>query len=205
MDIQKGIKLKGRPVEIPNCGRNDFAKFLYNTGLRTGVEVGVDRGEYTKVLCDAGLKVYGVDPWVNYDDYKRAGRYESRYEWAEENLRGYDCELIRKFSIDAAKDFKDESIDFVYIDGNHTLPYVVQDIFAWERKVKRGGIISGHDYARIKGHRESPGNVTKWDGCHVKMGVDACADVMKIEKYYILGKRFQGKRDKWRTWFWIKK
>ncbi len=205
MDIKEGLKLKGRPAQIPDCGRNDLARFFADQGYRVGVEIGVDKGAYTAILCDVGMKVYGVDPYVNYDEYKRPAGYKSTYEEAIQNLKGKNCKIIRSFSHEAVKKFKDETIDFVYIDGNHTLPYVVQDIFLWERKVRIGGVVSGHDYARIKGHREGPGKVTKWDGCHVKSGVDACADIMKIKNYYVLGERWSENRDKWRSWFWIKR
>lgn len=202
MRIEEGLKLKGRKVEIPNVGRDDLAKFIYNRGGRVGAEIGVDKGEYGKVLCSAGLEVYGVDCWENYDAYKRPGKYRSNLDIAQENLKGCNYHIIKKYSADAVNDFEDNSLDFVYIDANHTLPYVCQDIFMWERKVKHGGVISGHDYARIKGGREE-GSDPVWDGCHVSDAVDACVNVMKIKKYYILGERY-GQRDKWRSWFYIR-
>lgn len=202
MKIEDGLKLKGRIVEIPEATRDDLAKFIYDRGGRVGAEIGVDRGEYGKVLCEAGLEVFGVDCWENYFDYKRPGKYRSNMDVALETLKGLNYHIIKKYSMDALNDVDDLSLDFVYIDANHTLPYVCQDIFGWERKVKKGGIVSGHDYARIKGGRENEDNPV-WDGCHVKEAVDACANVMKIKKYYILGERY-GKRDKWRSWMWIK-
>ena len=50
--------------------------------------------------------------------------------------------------MEALKDFNDNSLDFVFIDGNHTFEYVVEDIAQWSKKVKVGGIVSGHDYWR---------------------------------------------------------
>lgn len=204
MKIKDGLKLKGKVVEIPDTGRDEFAKFLNDEGYKVGVEIGVNAGEYGIVLCKAGLKVYGVDCWENYDGYKRTGTYVSQKEKAVENLKGLDYTIIHKYSADAVKDFEDNSIDFVYIDGNHTLPYVVQDIFLWERKVKKGGIISGHDYAMIQGFGER-GEQPVWDGCHVKAGVDACVNAMRIPKLYILGERYSKNRDSWRSWFFFKR
>jgi predicted O-methyltransferase YrrM len=48
--------------------------------------------------------------------------------------------------MEAVKDFKDESLDFVFIDGNHQYSYVLEDITEWSKKVRSGGIVSGHDY-----------------------------------------------------------
>lgn len=213
--IKDGLKLKPsfnipllgiKGVEIPDVGRDDFAKFLFENGYKVGVEIGVDRGEYGIILCQAGLKVYGVDSYIRYDAYKAEGRYESHYEQAKKNLEGYDYTIINKLSIDALEDFEDNSLDFVYIDGNHTLPYIAQDIFGWERKVRRGGIISGHDYAVVGGPRERQAPKT-YDGVHVKLAVDACAFIMRLERLYILGRRSKRegeKRDKWRSWFFFK-
>lgn len=215
MNIKDGLKLDptfdiplhGRKgVEIPDCDRSDFAVFLSENGYKVGVEIGVDRGEYGVALCKAGLKVYGVDPYVRYDAYKGEGMYENHYKEALKNLKGYDYTIINKFSMDALKDFKDNSLDFVYIDGNHTLPYISQDIFGWERKVRHGGIISGHDYAVVKGIRERQ-TPKVYDGTHVKLAVDSFVYIARIPKLYVLGKRrkIEGlKRDKWRSWFFFK-
>lgn len=59
--------------------------------------------------------------------------------------------ILRKTSVQAAKQFKANSVDFVFIDGSHDTESVCLDIDAWLPKVKAGGIIAGHDY---KTHRE---------------------------------------------------
>lgn len=59
--------------------------------------------------------------------------------------------IIRKTSVQAAKQFKNGSLDFVFIDGSHDTDSVCADIDAWLPKVKAGGIIAGHDY---KTHRQ---------------------------------------------------
>jgi hypothetical protein len=46
----------------------------------------------------------------------------------------------------AVTKFADNSLDFVYLDGNHTYDFVKQDLNAWYNKVKVGGILAGHDY-----------------------------------------------------------
>ena len=215
MTIQDGLKLEPKfmipyyglkGVEIPNVGRDELPKFLFESGCRVGVEVGVNQGEFGIKLCQAGLKVYGIDSYVSYPGYKEPESYENHYEEALANLKGYDYTIIKKFSMNALADFKDESLDFVYIDGNHFLPYVSADIFGWDTKLRKGGIMSGHDYAFVKGIGER--SLPKvYDGIHVKAAVDACAYIMRVPRLYILGERPRKegqKRDKWRSWFWIK-
>lgn len=62
-------------------------------------------------------------------------------------LKGHDkLTFIQKSSEIAAKDFQDQSLDLVFIDGNHSYESVKLDISSWFPKVKFGGIIAGHDY-----------------------------------------------------------
>src|SRR3990167_3574322 len=127
-------------------------------------------------------------PDVGRDDFATF-----HYEDAAKNLKGYDYTIIGEYSINASIDFLDNSLDFVYIDANHTLPHITADIFAWERKVKRGGIISGHDYAFVKGYGEHERPMT-YDGVHVKAAVDACVYIMRIPKLYVLGEKLSKNR-----------
>jgi len=47
-------------------------------------------------------------------------------------------------SADAISDIPD-NVDFVYIDGNHKYEYVKQDMEMYYKKVKKGGVLGGHD------------------------------------------------------------
>ena len=149
--------------------REDLAKYFAELGFTSGVEVGVNRGYYSRILCEANpkLKLYGVDPW----DLLGPGRNDlriKRYAEAQDYLSGVNAELIKKFSVDAAKDFENESLDFVYIDGNHEFDDVMRDIIEWTPKIKKGGIVSGHDYDSMP-------------GCYVRDAVDVYARIHKYD------------------------
>lgn len=58
--------------------------------------------------------------------------------------------------MEALKQFKDNSLDFVYIDGNHDYQFVLDDITGWTKKVKMGGAVAGHDYKQYK-HKNEDG------------------------------------------------
>lgn len=200
MKLIEKIKDGTGKIVIPDCGRDELPEFFKDKGYKVGVEIGVYRGWYTKKLCIPGLKIYGIDPWIGYKGYheNRRGfvkRSEALYKEAQDKVKGYDCTLIRKMSMDAVKDFEDESLDFVYIDGHHGFKYVVEDIYEWSFKIKKGGVISGHDYILSPFIR-------------VKYAIDAYVKAYRIDPYYILGttRTIEGqKRDKWRSWLWIKK
>jgi hypothetical protein len=204
MKIIDGIKLIGSPAEIPDCGRDDLPQFFVDMGFKVGAEIGVLRGEFTEKLCQTGLKVYAVDPWKNYLDYHRHPREESYDEMLEitkKRLAPYDCTIVRKTSMEAVEGFKANSLDFVYIDGNHKLRHVIDDIYEWSLRVRSGGVICGHDYEL---NNRSP---QSHYACHVVPAVHLYTKMWDIPNWFILGEYRPApgqKRDKHRSWMWIK-
>jgi hypothetical protein len=131
--------------------REDFPKFFAELKFKVGAEVGVLKGEFSELLCkgNPGLKLYCIDAW-GIGEKKRREYHLQALEEAKVRLSVYDTVLIHKLSMDAVKDFADESLDFVYIDANHEPSFVREDIREWTKKVKKGGIVSGHDYNLYK-------------------------------------------------------
>ncbi len=146
------------PVTVPGIGRNDLASLFYELGFTQGVEVGTEQGVYAEILCKANpnLHLYCVDPWKVYDrgrGYRRGAnqqQFDAFYKETTERLKPYKTTFIKKMSMEAVAKFKDGSLDFVYIDANHRLEYVIRDITEWAKKVRPGGVIAGHDYKRYK-------------------------------------------------------
>jgi len=204
MKIIDGIKEKGSPFEIPNCGRDDLPEFFKEMDYKVGAEIGTLRGEFTEKFCQAGFKMFAIDVWGNYPEYRRYSYEEPQeviYQAAKERLAPYDCTLIRKFSMDALKDIPDGSLDFIYIDGSHSFPFVVNDIFWWNKKVRTGGALAGHDYWTSDPARRGPYSIHV---CHVKYAVDIIAKIFAVPNFYILGQYRDANRDKWRSWLWLK-
>jgi predicted O-methyltransferase YrrM len=140
-------------VKIEN--RTELARLFNTLGFKTGVEIGVACGKYSQRLCTEipGLKIYCVDPWKQYPENKRSGsqeRLDGHYGEAVERLKPYNTVIIREMSMDAVKHFDDNSLDFVFIDGNHNYSYVLDDITEWSKKIRSGGIVSGHDYYKFR-------------------------------------------------------
>ena len=67
---------------------------------------------------------------------------------AKENLRRFKnkVEFIRKKSSEASE-LIPKDLDFIYIDGNHTYDFVKKDIQLYYPKVRKNGVIGGHDFA----------------------------------------------------------
>lgn len=48
-------------------------------------------------------------------------------------------------SLAAAKSYADESLDFVFLDNDHSTGHVLKELGAWYPKIKPGGVLAGHD------------------------------------------------------------
>lgn len=132
--------------------RIELAQYFRDQGYLKGAEIGVCDGIYSEKLMDniPGLKLYGIDPYVEYHGYPKE-RIERKMEEAVERLSKYEnYTLVRASSLEAAKLVPDGSLDFVFIDGAHDYESVKEDIHAWYPKVRMGGILSGHDYYQGK-------------------------------------------------------
>jgi hypothetical protein len=149
--------------------KREFINLLIQGGNAEmhGAEIGVWKGDTTAYLLDKnpGLHMTGIDPYPVVENNTEADLLRfgvDHWLWFKDNvdadgmyaqtslrlsLYGERAELIRKPSVDAAKDFPDEHFDFVYIDGNHFYESVKADIVAWVRKVKVGGWIIGDDFS----------------------------------------------------------
>lgn len=191
------------PVEIPNTDRGSLASLFYELGFTVGAEIGVERGLYSEVLCknNPNLTLYSVDAWTAYRGYRdhvTQSKLDDIYADAKRRLSPYKCTLIKGFSLEVAKDFRDGSLDFVYVDANHEVRQVMDDISAWERKVRPGGIVAGHDYVLRKG----AGYLM-----HVPYALEAWTKSYDIRPWFVLGRKEtlpNELRDKTRSWFYVK-
>ena len=194
MKLIDALKEKGNPFWIPDCTRSELPEFFVQLGFKRGAEIGVSHGLNMVDYLEAGLEMYGIDPWMDSEDniHRKVisveGKYgrtaEGIYELAKIRLAKYpNCTLIRKDSVEASKDFPKRSLDFVYIDGNHLFGYVAMDLMKWSRKVRRGGIIAGHDYWFPKDWRAGR---TYRD---VRYVVDAYVKHCDVDNWYILGSK----------------
>lgn len=139
------------PVEVMRSREGAFPKLINNLSFKVGAEIGVATGFFSKHLCKhcPNFKLYSVDAWELYSGSVNNETQETMdqiYETARANLAGLNCQIVRDASMNAVKRFADESLDFVYIDAAHDYKNVFQDIREWSKKVRKGGIIGGHDY-----------------------------------------------------------
>lgn len=143
--------------------RQDLCKLFESKNiLGKGIEVGSYKGEFAKdILSNWKGKLYLIDVWNiqdsnEYNDISNQKNYKEIYCSCMENVKSFEerCFMIRSSSKNAVDLFDDESLDFVYIDANHKYDYVNEDINLWFPKVRKGGILSGHDYLKIDWYKD---------------------------------------------------
>lgn len=169
--------------------RVDLAKMLGEFGLNVGVEIGTRFGDYAKILLDANpaCQLTCVDPWMAYNNRSKQWQDDS-YQRALNLLQPYiqqgRCELCRRPSMEAVGSWSDNSLDFVFIDGNHDFDFAMEDIIYWSKKVKTGGVVAVHDYH-------------PFCGSDVRFAVDAYTRGHYIDPWYVT-------REMEPSAFWVK-
>ena len=123
-----------------------------NNSKAMAVEIGAYAGEGTLTLSNYFNLVIAVDPWLNgYDKNDLASEQVSMdivfKKFIEKISNIKNIKYIPAFSKNAIKFFNDQSIDFLYIDGDYRYEAVINDIALWTKKIKKNGIISGHDFS----------------------------------------------------------
>lgn len=167
MKLIDALKHKGNPYEIPDCSRKDLPALFKELGFKKGAEVGVQFGYNLRRYLDEGFEMIGVDPYIHRAE-KAIGKYPN-------------CTKIAKTSLEAEKDVPKRSLDFVYIDANHSFGNTAIDMEVWITKVRRGGIMAVHDY-----HYVMPLN---WANRQVKYAVEGFMKAYEVTNWYVIGEK----------------
>lgn len=160
------INKLGEGVSAPLFFRMNAAEIRADEILRRlgknprGAEIGVSRGALSqRLLVREDLHLLMVDSWgdhrktyvasVDYHADLSQQEHDEHFaianaatEWAEDRR-----EIIRVNSVAAARDVENGSLDFVFIDADHSYEGCREDLETWFPKLKPGSLLCGHDYA----------------------------------------------------------
>jgi len=119
-------------------------------------EVGVGKGEFAAAILSACTSVatyYMLDPWRHLNDWNKPANVSSaafaeiyaeamsRTEFAAARRR-----VLRGTTLEVIDNIGDQTLDFAYIDGDHTLKGVATDLIAIRPKMRAGGFVAGDDF-----------------------------------------------------------
>lgn len=153
-----------QPQNATDAERRRFVLGMFS-GSSVGAEIGVHQGDFSRVILDVVSPsiLHLIDPWKHEPspEYERAwyggqaekGQAEMDERYAnvlgrfEDEIRAGQVIVHRSQSAEALGSLPDESLDWVYIDGNHLYEFVAEDLRLSLAKTKRGGLITGDDYA----------------------------------------------------------
>jgi predicted O-methyltransferase YrrM len=135
-----------------------WAALVDRIGAGTVAEIGVYRGVFAAHMlasCPRVNTYYMIDPWRHLDDWnKPANRddpaFQRLFAQAMDNTRAHESRrvVLRGRTTEVIDQISDGSLDFAYIDGDHTLRGITVDLARVYPKVREGGFIGGDDFSR---------------------------------------------------------
>jgi predicted O-methyltransferase YrrM len=134
--------------------------YFHEIEVHTIAEIGVFQGKNALVLKEMFPKahLYLIDPWEPLSAYlesetavsQQKDVYAKAYSRVQTLFKDDPLvTILKKGSSEAISDITD-LLDLVFIDANHTYDAVKRDILLWKDKVRSGGILSGHNYGRLR-------------------------------------------------------
>jgi predicted O-methyltransferase YrrM len=126
-------------------------------GFKYGAEIGTGNGKMGMELMSRNPSLYLIQ--IAYypnlpGEINKCTTLRSKEMW-ERRMKKFKSRLIilETTSHKAVDKIADGTLDFIFIDADHSYEHCIEDIQDWVPKVKRHGLISGHDF----GHVDFPG------------------------------------------------
>ena len=120
------------------------------------VEIGSYKGKSSSLMAveiinsNKDIRFDCVDTWLGSPERQVLAevRNDMLFDIFTENTKPvvHKINAVRAASAEACSLYEDKSLDFVFIDADHSYEAVKEDLEAWFPKIKDGGTIAGHDY-----------------------------------------------------------
>ena len=132
--------------------RQGLLNFLPRDSI--GAEIGVEQGLFSELILSfvKPKKLYLIDSWIDvmtgkFQNQRETLRQEKNYNEVRKKFQNHlAVEIVRESSENASKLFKNNSLDWIYIDADHSYEGVSKDLGTWGEKIKIGGFMCGHDW-----------------------------------------------------------
>ncbi len=139
-------------MQVYKVKREYFLELMPQGGITA--EMGVGRGNFSELICKLTKpkKHYCVDVFAVLDKTIQGKYFTSQLEWdkrykaVQEKLSRYNVEFLRTLTYNICNHVKPGTLDWVYVDGDHSYEGCQKDLQAVNDCVKQDGFILGHDY-----------------------------------------------------------
>lgn len=132
-----------------------WATLVAALGCRDVAEIGVWKGDFAAALlaaCPCIGRYHLVDPWRHLPDWNKPFNvpdavFAEVHAIAMAAIAPFAdrCEVLRGRTADVIGRIPDGSLDFAYVDGDHSLRGIAVDLIATWPKLRPGGVIGGDD------------------------------------------------------------
>lgn len=133
-----------------------WSRFITAINAKSIAEIGVWKGEFARYLlgqCNLIERYYRIDPWQKLTHWNKplnvdAQSFDYVYTEAMNNtaFAAQKVVVLRGKTKDTIDSIPDESLDFAYIDGDHTLRGITIDLIKLFPKLKENAFIGGDDF-----------------------------------------------------------
>jgi hypothetical protein len=166
--------------------------------VRCAAEIGVWEGDFASEMlcsCPSIATYYMIDPWAHLEEWNKPFNV-SQEEFEQVYRKAMDRtafaadrrKVLRGKALDVIDRIPDRSLDFAYVDGDHTLQGITADLIGIFPKMKPGAIIGGDDFRPTpwsQGVRFEPTLVFPF-AVHFALAIRATVYALPFEQFLIV-------------------
>ena len=176
--INEQVAMGETPKNNPYFGSNEFADgwFLPTEGrwYKHAVESIPNGGNFIEIGSYQGLSLSKVKDVLAEKNINSWAVDIKKKPQLVKNCDAWGIEFINRNSKNVSQMFENEFFDLVFIDADHRYEKILEDIRLWRPKVKKGGMLAGHDYCdrfegiqkavgeELDGHQKGAGTIWYW-------------------------------------------
>lgn len=148
-ELSKIPKIPLLPRNVANCKMILDRQALVEHMPRNGIciELGVDEGAFSQRILRFSnpTKLYLVDTWsTDRFNVEKMSKVNNKFQ---NQINTGQVEIVLRTSYEAAIQFSDLSVDWIYIDTDHSYETTRRELYSFAPKIKESGFIAGHDYS----------------------------------------------------------
>jgi hypothetical protein len=192
--------------------RDELGNILEEEKKTIGVELGVQHGFLSKAFLTrwpSCTEYMLVDLWAPQENYKDIANVDQKKQneimgRAIESTKPWEnkIRMCRNYTSVCVKNVPDDYFDFIYVDARHDFKGVYEDMEMWWPKLRKGGIMAGHDYVTQDDGPQQSGQdwTVNYDGTKDETGTVVKGAVDKFAAEICRQVTVSYREGGWNTW-----